>query len=865
MTHPIKVIDLELTAPLTDVTGLDGYQGLLAIVRLRGAPIAYLRAPVTLGRCSAATLGRRLVETIRPDLARALARAGLLEEAPATDRFDLARLLAPWVHSDGFSDQLGVLAPKVTVAVCTRDRPEDLRLCLAALSRLDYDDLELLVVDNAPATQETAALVREHFPAVRYVCEPRPGLDWARNRAILEAQGEILAYTDDDVVVDPGWVKAIARGFLEHPDVMAITGLVVPFELETEAQVLFEEYGGFGRGFRARWWRVPRGQPLPWQLLGLGQFGTGANMAYRRSLFDQVGMFDPALDVGTLTRGGGDLEMFFRVLATGHTLMYEPRALVRHRHRRTLEQLKTQIASNGALFAVWTAIFRHDPRQRRACLRIGAYWMATWNLRRWLRSWIYPRRFPRALVSAELLGGIRGTTSYPRSRRQAREIARRSGPQGPAWSAPGPQESAQASDAVAVRDIDLGQPLVPLEGLRQYRAVRLFVRTCGRLLGHVEIPVQGAGVSRLQQAEAIADRLAEPLLALPERLDPRLRETLMTAALAGYFGYPASGVEPQLPDSIAVSIAVATYDRPDDLRNCLESLIALETRRPVQIIVVDNHPLSGLTAPVVADFPEVERVEEPRQGSAYARNAGILAATGEILVTTDDDVTVPPAWLERLIAPFARADVMAVTGHILPLALEQRTQQQFERYGGLGRGYERFEVDGRFFEASARRVVRTWDLGGTANSAYRCSLFDNTAIGLMEETLGAGMPSGVGEDTYLFYRILKAGHALCYEPDAYVWHRHRCDDAALRSQLYNYSKGHVAYHLTTLLKDGDLRALKYLLWNLPVAQLKRLARAMLGRGQYPGALMRLEIRGNLAGPWALWQSYRRVRREGRSR
>ena len=66
----------------------------------------------------------------------------------------------------------------------------------------------------------------------------------ARNRAILEAKGEIIAYTDDDVVADPGWIKALATVFAEDPDVMAVTGLVVPFELETEAQVLFERDGG---------------------------------------------------------------------------------------------------------------------------------------------------------------------------------------------------------------------------------------------------------------------------------------------------------------------------------------------------------------------------------------------------------------------------------------------------------------------------------------------------------------------------------------------------------------------------------------------------------------------------------------------
>ena len=68
--------------------------------------------------------------------------------------------------------------------------------------------------------------------------------------------------------------------------------------------------------------------------IGSGAYGTGANMAFRRSLFHQIGFFDPALDVGTVTNGGGDLDMFYRVIQEGHTLVYEPRAIVRHRHRR---------------------------------------------------------------------------------------------------------------------------------------------------------------------------------------------------------------------------------------------------------------------------------------------------------------------------------------------------------------------------------------------------------------------------------------------------------------------------------------------------------------------------------------------------
>jgi hypothetical protein len=88
--------------------------------------------------------------------------------------------------------------------------------------------------------------------------------------------------------------------------------------------------------------------------------------------------------------------------------------------------------------------------------------------------------------------------------------------------------------------------------------------------------------------------------------------------------------------------------------------------------------------------------------------------------------------------------------------------------------------------------------------------------------------------------------------------------AALRRQIYNYSKGHVAYHLTTLLNDHDLRVLTRLLIALPRSQLKRSLLRLRGRSPYPLSLVLLEFLGTLAGPWALWRSRRRVKREGRS-
>jgi GT2 family glycosyltransferase len=417
------MIDVELSRPIKTVEGLHGYDMLKALVRLHGAPIGYVQLALSEGRCAAAALSKAILDQHTWAIIRHLVSDGLATPLPPGGLRTADLVDMPHPRYDG-------PFPFVTVAVCTRDRADDLAICLDALCRLDYPAFEVLVVDNAPSDDATERLVRARYPNVRYVREPRPGLDWARNRAIVESRGEILAYTDDDVVVDAGWVSALAQIFAENPEVMAVTGLVVPYELETEAQALFETYGGFGRGFERKWHRMDRydEKKAPFYI-GAGGFGTGANMAYRRSLFAQIGAFDPALDVGTVTNGGGDLEMFFRVLREGYALVYEPRALVRHRHRRDYARLLTQIANNGIGFysyLVRTALAYPD--QRRAIIRLGLWWLWWWNIRRLLISYVHPARFPRDLLVAELRGSFIGLGRYQKARRIAARIARQFGP-----------------------------------------------------------------------------------------------------------------------------------------------------------------------------------------------------------------------------------------------------------------------------------------------------------------------------------------------------------------------------------------------------------------------------------------------------
>ena len=321
--------------------------------------------------------------------------------------------------------------PMVTVAICSRDRAKSLEYTLESLMRLDYphDRLEIIVVDNAPVDDSTVQVVAK-FPQIRYVIEPRPGLNWARNRAIREASGQIVAYTDDDTRVDSLWVRALVRHFA-NPAVMCVTGLVAPAELETKAQELFERYGGFGRGFELRYYTRNLQEYWPYWLLAAGNFGTGCNMTFRRSLFDKIGLFDEALDVGTPSSGAGDHDLFYRTLRAGYILVYEPRALIWHYHRRELAELRSQLADFGrGVYAFWAKTFLFDRQMRWPILALAASWYRQWFFKRLFRR----RNFSRKLVLAEAVGALQGPVAYLIARRQARRIARQFSQEASIWS-----------------------------------------------------------------------------------------------------------------------------------------------------------------------------------------------------------------------------------------------------------------------------------------------------------------------------------------------------------------------------------------------------------------------------------------------
>jgi GT2 family glycosyltransferase len=304
--------------------------------------------------------------------------------------------------------------PSSTVAVCTRDRPEDLRRCLDSICASAGRETQVLVVDNAPS-DEAASRVAAGYP-VSYIREEQPGLNWARARAVREARGDVILFTDDDVVVDPGWIDAM-RGPFTDASVGAVTGLLMPLELDTPAQWLFEAYGGFSRGFRRLEFSASNTVPA-----AAGRVGAGASMAFRRTLAETMGFFEVELDCGTATRSGGDAYAFYRVLRSGHRIVYTPAAVAWHRHRRDMEQLRSTLF--GYSVGVYAFLLRclHEHGDLHA-LSVGWQWFRGHHLReisRALRR--QPGRLPLDLLMAEVRGCLAAPYVYISSRRRERLV-----------------------------------------------------------------------------------------------------------------------------------------------------------------------------------------------------------------------------------------------------------------------------------------------------------------------------------------------------------------------------------------------------------------------------------------------------------
>jgi GT2 family glycosyltransferase len=409
--------------PATDLvagessTGLP-YRDAMVLARLHGDPLGLVTVELDDGRCTADDLVAGLWAALEGPVHEHVERQGCLPSgAPRPEA--LSAGLRPVAERCPAAPSAGTGAPFASVIVPTCGRAEDLGECLRGLRSLAYPRFEIVVVDNRPNDPSALRLLSEiarQDQRVRYVAEERPGSSVARNTGIAAARGELIAFTDDDVVVERDWLDWLTEPFLSDPRVDVVTGLVLPAELETQAQVWFEAYGGFGKGFRRREYDLEehRDDRFLYPYWG-GAFGSGNSMAFRKSRLAAIGGFDPALGAGSPARGGADIEAFSHVILDGGRLVYEPRSICWHKHRREEAALRRQLVAYGAGFtAILTKWLLRDPhlvpvllRGSAAILR-GAFAPGSRQLRE-------RPHLPRDLDRLELRGMVLGPALYLRS------------------------------------------------------------------------------------------------------------------------------------------------------------------------------------------------------------------------------------------------------------------------------------------------------------------------------------------------------------------------------------------------------------------------------------------------------------------
>jgi glycosyltransferase involved in cell wall biosynthesis len=317
-------------------------------------------------------------------------------------------------------------APAVTVAISTRNRSDRCRRMLESLVSQGHPPTQVLIVDNAPTDESVRVLATEFTDRLElsYVVEPRPGLSWARNCAIENSTTEVIAWVDDDEVCDRWWLAELSRGFVEHASADAVSGSILPAELATPAQWIFEAYGGHGsqRGFETTVFS-PATHHVQSPLYPLPPFGAGGNMAFRRDAIERIGRFDTALGAGTLSMGAEDTAAFSLLLYTGGTIVYQPTAFVYHYHHRDYASLQRVFTGYGrGLTAFYTSVLMRHPLAVGHLARLSGRALYDLFSSDGRRLGKVESTFPRELIRANLRGMLEGPVMYGRARRRARQL-----------------------------------------------------------------------------------------------------------------------------------------------------------------------------------------------------------------------------------------------------------------------------------------------------------------------------------------------------------------------------------------------------------------------------------------------------------
>lgn len=215
-----------------------------------------------------------------------------------------------------------------SIVVCTYNRADSLRDTLHALKRLATlpgRAWEVIVVDNN-STDHTRLVVTEYmrdWPLLRYEFESSQGLSHARNHGISAARGDVILFTDDDVLPEPDWLETTLEGLQKH-GADACGGYIAPLWETTPPAWLTQRFHGF--------LAIRTDSTDDYPILDPGRAPFGANMVIKKAVFEQVGLFDTTRGrKGAMLASGEDIEMFERVLAADLKVVFLGKSRVHHK------------------------------------------------------------------------------------------------------------------------------------------------------------------------------------------------------------------------------------------------------------------------------------------------------------------------------------------------------------------------------------------------------------------------------------------------------------------------------------------------------------------------------------------------------
>jgi GT2 family glycosyltransferase len=426
---------------------------------------------------------------------------------------------------------------------------------------------------------------------------------------------------------------------------------------------------------------------------------------------------------------------------------------------------------------------------------------------------------------------------------------------------------------IKVIEVELTEPLPRLIRSEQYGSVWMLARLCTEPIGVCIASLGEGGISADQLATLLWRELNEPIAERLAAAGITERVALTGAGLkvdseASPFLRRRSAI---LDDAPFISVVICTRDREDQLQKCLNRLEQQEYPR-FEIVVVDNAPTSDAVLHIVKGRVDngvnFRYCLESRPGLSWARNAGVAAATSDIIAFLDDDDEPDRYWLAGIADGFARsARIGCVTGIVLPATLDTSAEVLFEQIGGhvKGRGFAR-ETFSRSGPQSPLYPLPPFGAG--ANMAFLREVIDR--IGGFDVALGTGTSTGAGEDTLAMTLAMLSGYEIAYEPAALMWHHHRPDMAGLTRQLHAYSIGLTAFYAALIKRRPSV--LPGLLGLLPaiLGYLTGAASSTADERQLPENVNRRHRQGMLMGPFAYigstckqrrvaWQERKRVR------